>query len=266
MNDRARAVLSLRRGDEARVGPDRIRLLEAIAAQGSISAGGKAIGLTYRAAWDAVRALNNLFGRPLVESHAGGSKGGGAVVTEAGLAVIAGFNKLQRALDDVLDDLGGSLSPPVGGRHRNPFWSIGMKTSARNALRGVVETVTEGAVNCEVTLRISANATVTAIVTMESARELELKPGREAVALIKSSFVVLAPGDTPLRTSARNQLSGVVAAHETGAVNDEVVLELDEGKTIVATITRGSAETLGFSVGERAQALVKASHVILAVD
>jgi molybdate transport system regulatory protein len=141
-----------------------------------------------------------------------------------------------------------------------------MKTSARNALRGVVETVTEGAVNCEVTLRISANAAVTAIVTMESARELELKPGSEAVALIKSSFVILAPGDAPLRTSARNQLSGVVAAHETGVVNDEVVLELDEGKTIVATITRGSAETLGFAVGARALALIKASHVILAVD
>ena len=54
--------------------------------------------------------------------------------------------------------------------------------------------------------------------------------------------------------------------HDEGAVNDEVVLEMELGKTLTATITRGSGEALGFKVGARAQALIKASHVILAVD
>ena len=141
-----------------------------------------------------------------------------------------------------------------------------MKTSARNALRGVVEHVTDGAVNCEVTLRLSPAVALTAIVTRTSAHELGLEPGRDAVALIKSSFVILAPGDTPLRTSARNQLNGVVAHHAEGAVNDEVTVELDEGHRLTATITRGSGEALGFGPGERVQALIKASHIILAVD
>ena len=69
-----------------------------------------------------------------------------------------------------------------------------------------------------------------------------------------------------LRTSARNHLDGVVIRHERGAVNDEVVLEIDDGKTITATITRESADVLGIKPGVRAQALIKASHVILAVD
>jgi molybdate transport system regulatory protein len=141
-----------------------------------------------------------------------------------------------------------------------------MKTSARNALRGLVETVTDGAVNCEVQLRVSPLVLITAIITRASVADLDLHPGREAIALIKSSFVILAPGDETLRTSARNQLMGTIIRHETGVVNDEVVLELDAGKTLTATITRGSGAALGFLIGDRVQALIKASHIILAVE
>ena len=141
-----------------------------------------------------------------------------------------------------------------------------MKTSARNALRGVVSAVTIGQVNAEVTLELADGVELVAIITKESVDELGLAPGREAMALIKSSFVILAPGDAPLRTSARNHLAGTVVRHVEGAVSDEVVLDIGQGKTITATITRHSGQDLGFKVGARAQALIKASHVILAVD
>ena len=140
-----------------------------------------------------------------------------------------------------------------------------MKTSARNALHGVVEAVTDGAVNAEVILRISADTVIVAVVTRESVAELGLAPGRAAMALVKSSFVILAGAEAP-KTSARNCLAGVVTRVVEGAVNDEVVLELDQGKTITATITRESVQHLGLTPGARAHALIKASHVILAVD
>ena len=141
-----------------------------------------------------------------------------------------------------------------------------MKTSARNLLRGVVERVSEGAVNAEVLLAVSSGVQIVAIVTRESVRDLGLAPGREAMAIIKSSFVILAEGAGPLAVSARNRIAGTVLRHQTGAVNDEVVLDIGEGKTITATITRESGETLAFEPGEPAQALITASHVILAVD
>ena len=261
-----RAFLQIRRGADARVGPDRIRLLKAIGEHGSISAGGRAVGQTYRSAWDAVQALNNLFGQPLVISQAGGAKGGGAIITDVGRAVIIGFEKVESDLTALLSDLSRTLADHGGLSGGQMLWSLGMKTSARNALRGMVETVTDGAVNGEVVLRVSPQVAITAVITRASIEDLGLVPGREAVALIKSSFVILAPGEEPLRTSARNQLVGTVIRHLTGAVNDEVVLELDAGKTLTATITRNSGETLGFRVGDRASALVKASHIILAVD
>jgi molybdate transport system regulatory protein len=259
------AILQLRNGPGARVGPDRIRLLAAIAAHGSIAAAAKDVGLSYKGAWDAVQALNNLFERPLVTAQTGGAGGGTACVTAAGDAVLAAYAKVEDGLARIVDQLEQALG---GAEADLPalIWSLRMKTSARNAFRGVVETVTDGAVNAEVTLRVTPALAIVAIITRESVADLGLVPGREAVALIKSSFVILAVGDESLRTSARNTLAGTVIRHEQGAVNDEVVLELEPGKTLTATITRESAEALGFAVGARARALIKASHVILAVD
>ena len=89
---------------------------------------------------------------------------------------------------------------------------------------------------------------------------------QSALALIKASFVILASGGKPIRTSARNQYGGTVIGHVAGAVSDEVALDIGGGKTIVATVTHGSGENIGFKIGDKAQALIKASHVIVAVD
>jgi molybdate transport system regulatory protein len=77
--------------------------------------------------------------------------------------------------------------------------------------------------------------------------------------------VVLAKGEG-LVTSARNQIKGVVAARLDGAVSSEITLAIAEGKKLTATITRDSAEALGLAEGTAVTALVKAPHVILAVE
>lgn len=259
-----RALLQLSKGPDWRVGGARIQLLETIAEKGSISAAAKVVGLSYKGAWDAVQALNNLFEQPLVMARPGGRAGGAAEVTPAGEALISAFHRLEAALSQAAARLGEELSS--GGALDHLAWSLSMKTSARNALRGEVTEIRTGAVNAEVRLKVSDRVEIVAVITRESAKELDLRPGRPALALIKSSFVILAAGDEPLRTSARNCLDGVVVRHDRGAVNDEVVLEIDDGKTITATITRESSDALGVKLGGRAKALVKASHVILAVD
>jgi molybdate transport system regulatory protein len=259
------ASLLLQRAPLGRVGAQRIALLEAIGDHGSISGAAKAVGLSYKGAWDAVQALNNLFEQPLVLAHAGGRDGGKAALSLSGAEAIKGF----RAVEAELARLAAMLDKGVSAGQApltSLMWSLGMRTSARNALRGMVETVTDGAVNAEVIIRIGDGVAITAIITRESVRDLGLVPGREAIALIKSSFVILARGDASLRTSARNQLAGEVIRREDGAVNSEVSLAIGGGKTITATITRESAVALDLRPGEPAIALVKASHVILAVE
>jgi molybdate transport system regulatory protein len=99
----------MNRGDEAaalslridlprgRVGPGKIRLLEAIEREGSISAAGRALGMSYKRAWDLVDALNALIGAPVVETSAGGHRGGGATLTEAGRRLVADYRAIERA-------------------------------------------------------------------------------------------------------------------------------------------------------------------------
>jgi molybdate transport system regulatory protein len=261
-----RAALILRRGAGGQVGAERIALLSAIRSEGSISAAARVLGFSYKGAWDAVQALNNLFERPLVVARTGGRQGGAAEVTVQGAAVIAAFGLLERELAKAMAVVEHNLDRSALPSPTALLWSLSMKTSARNALHGVVASLTDGAVNAEVTLRIGEGQQIVAVITRESVRELGLAPGREAIALIKSSFVILSAGATPPRTSARNALCGVVVRREDGTVNSEIILELEPGKTLTATVTRESAEALALQVGAPACALIKASHIILALE
>ncbi|HEY2048920.1 MAG TPA: TOBE domain-containing protein [Caulobacteraceae bacterium] len=257
-------ALSLRFGG-VRAGEDRLRLLEAIDRLGSITAAGQAVGLSYRAAWDAVQSLNNLFPKPLVAARAGGRSGGAAELTPEGKAALATLRHVQAEIALTLERLERRLGEEAGTVLADP-WRLVMRTSARNALRGVVSDVTHGAVDTEVTLKIHDDVSIVSIISKRSAEDLRLAPGMGVIALIKASFVILAQGDGPYRTSARNALPGTVTSVEEGAVNSEVAVELADGKTLTAIVTRHSAEALELKPGDRVTALVKAPHVILAVE
>ena len=253
-------------GDHASpAGRERIRLLEAVARAGSISGAARAVGLTYKATWDAIDALNNLFGHPVVAAQVGGRRGGGATLTPVGLRVIETFHRLEGELARALKALGSDLSG-TGISANTLMWSFLMRTSARNALRCTVGAVAEGEVTAEVTLALAEGTVLTAIITRESVRELGLVAGREAVALIKSSFVMLAPAGEEGRTSVRNRIGGTINRREDSPINTEISLDIGGGKTLTAIITTRSADDLGLRVGAPAVALIDAAHVILAVD
>lgn len=135
--------------------------------------------------------------------------------------------------------------------------------SARNQLPATVKTVKKGAVNDEITLELAGGATLTAIITSESTQNLGLAAGKEAVAVIKASSVLVSTDET-LRLSARNQLAGTVSRIETGAVNSEVDVKVGSN-TFVAIITKHSAEEMKLAVGQAVNVIVKASHVLVGV-
>jgi len=256
------AAVSLRRGLSPKVSLERVALIEAGDELGSISAAAKRMGLSYKGAWDIVQALNNLFDAPLIEAAPGGKAGGAAQVTPRGREVVTAFRRVQGQVDAALAKLEAGFAGDVT---RDLFWSLGMRTSARNALRGEISRITTGTVSSEVGLTVAPGVEIISILTRRSVEELDLAKGKPAIALIKSSFVVLAKGEN-LRTSARNQIAGKVTSREDGAVNSEIVLDIGGAKTLTATITLESAETLEIAAGDTVTALVKAPHVILAVE
>lgn len=257
--------LWLHAGGQTLGGAARIAPLAAIGETGSITRAAKAVGLSYKGAWDAIDTMNNLAGEPLVLRATGGKGGGGTTLTPRATALIAAFRAIEREHRRFID----AASAAVEGFEVN--WKligrIGMKTSARNQLFGKVLAVKHGAVNDEVVLALPGEHTITAVVTHESVQELGLAPGVDACALVKASWVVLAVEDgSPLRLSARNQLQGVVETVTRGAVNSEVLLALDGGMTLAAIVTNDSVDALGLAQGVSAVAAFKASSVILAVN
>lgn len=80
---------------EGRLGRGKIELLSHIRETGSISAGGRAMDMSYRRAWLLVDEMNRLFRQPVVESQRGGKQGGGAVLTPFGVALIAHYQAME---------------------------------------------------------------------------------------------------------------------------------------------------------------------------
>ncbi len=93
-----KAILSLRIdfAEGRRLGPGKVLLLEAVDEHGSISAAGRAIGMSYKRAWDLLDEMNRIFAGPVVDPKSGGKQGGGATLTELGQRVIATYRKMEK--------------------------------------------------------------------------------------------------------------------------------------------------------------------------
>ena len=138
-----------------------------------------------------------------------------------------------------------------------------MRISARNQLLGQGIKVQEGAVNGIVTLEF-AGETITGTISMASINELELVPGKKAVAIIKATEVMIGIGDMTL--SARNKITGIVSNINEGAVNAIVTLDIAGGNKISATISMAAVKELGLTVGTKAVAVIKATSVMFGVE
>jgi molybdate transport system regulatory protein len=190
-----------------------------------------------------------------VPPNAGGNTGGAATVTQRGLAVIRAFREVEREIGAALSRLEAGLAEP------DLFWSLGLRTSARNALRGTVVAIQDGEVTARVVIDLGDGVEIVSIITRRSREELRLAVGKPAIALIKSSFVILA-GEAPAEGGA-NRLVVTVADREDGREVSEISLSLSAGKTLVATAPV-SATLPG--PGEQVVVTVSPSNVILAVE
>lgn len=94
-NNERRVFIRFELASGPRIGPGKIALLEAIAETGSISAGARRLGMSYRKAWLLIDTFNNTFREPVISTETGGDHGGGAVLTETGREVVRLFRELE---------------------------------------------------------------------------------------------------------------------------------------------------------------------------
>jgi molybdate transport system regulatory protein len=162
------------------LGKGGVSILKAIKRHGSITEAAKHAGISYKYAWDRISDMEKAFGEPFLKTRRGGKMGGGgAELTETALTLIKDYNRIEKYIERVLRD--------------SEYWEmIGLKISARNRLKGIVEDVEKGPVTSKVKIKIKAPVTITAVITKEAVEDLEIKPGEKVEAVIKSTEVMVA--------------------------------------------------------------------------
>lgn len=240
-----------------------ISLLEAIAECNSINQAAKIVGVSYKSAWEHVEKLNNLSSQALVIRMAGGSGGGGTILTHAGLLFLERTQLLRREFKRFMALFAGG--PEEALQLLKTIRKFEMKLSARNIWSGQVAAIQAGAVNSIVEIALKGGDAIVSVITNASVERLELQPGKEVLAIVKASSVLIGRDLQKDHLSARNILNGTVAHVVEGAVNDEITIKLAGGSTVTAIITRESVHRLGLAPGGEAQAVIKASSVLLAI-
>jgi molybdate transport system regulatory protein len=258
-------TVSFKKTDMEFLGSDRIALLEKIDEFGSITKAAKAVGISYKKAWDTMVTINDLSENPLFIRTTGGKSGGGTILTEEGREVIRTYRIIQEEHDKFLTNLEDKMGD-VNVSSLNKFIKkISMQVSARNIFAGIVTKIVRGEVKSEVTLALKGGNHIVAMVTNESVDTLGLIEGSDAYAIVKSGSVIIGAGQGEIKVSIRNKLPGKIVSIAQGAVNTELNVELSGRNTISAVITNECAKSLELKEGDQVSAMFKASSVILGV-
>jgi molybdate transport system regulatory protein len=238
-------------------------LLQAVQDTGSLHKAARAAGYSYKGAWLVLEAAANMAHAPLIETATGGSGGGGTRLTPAAQQLMAAWAALHTRHQEFLATQEAWLLQQTA--LASLLRRMSMKTSARNQFAGTITHVHTGTASAEVTLVTSAGQHITAAMTAATAQRLQLKPGQEAIALIKASEVVLVTDFGGYTLADNNQLHGTIARVQKGAVSSLVGITLQGGATVTASVTNDAVEALDLTVGQRATATFKAYAVMLAV-
>lgn len=256
-------LLALRSNGRLLIGRERITLLEAVIEHGSITKAAEIAGFSYKTAWDAVNAINNLLPRPAFITHTGGPRGGGAEATEEGRRLIHAFRLLEEKLGKITNAI---VEDGLPNDEDLLFWGLAMKLSVSNAFHSKIVEIMRNSISAEILLSIGQNCEIMSDMSIATANELLLTVGKSAVALINSASITLFRGDDVPKNSASNKVAGNVMSWTEGENDTEIMVDIGDTKTLLAKIPKEAARELRLEPGSKVWATFSASQVILACD
>lgn len=238
----------------------RIELLFAISKEGSITKAAKEVPMSYKAAWDAINAMNNLSPMPIVDRETGGKGGGGTRLTPYGENLLKTYRILKQEQKKFMNSLANMTDMDTGTL--KTIGRFAMQISARNQIQGVIEYIGKGAVNAEVFVKLKSGYTLVSVITNGAVNGMDLKIGDEVSAIFKSSSVLITT-DMSLNISARNKFQGSVESIYSGEVNSELIIDIGNSDKIASVITSGSIKNLNITQGSVVSAIIKATDVMI---
>ncbi|TJY63312.1 LysR family transcriptional regulator [Sinimarinibacterium sp. CAU 1509] len=240
----------------------RIDLLEAVDHHGSISQAAKAVGMSYKGAWDAIDTMNNQADEALVARTPGGRRGGGTHLTAYGKRVVALVRAIEQEYQQALSLLNERVEKH--GRdfaeYQRLLQRFSLQTSARNHWVGTITAIRADRVRTEVEIALDARLSIVAHVTTDSARRLGIQPGVDIAALVKAVAVQI-DTDTA-RNTPPNRLVGTIARCSQEGGRSEVSIDLPGGRTITAVVSDAAGVSL--RAGRKVVASFEPRSVLLA--
>lgn len=238
----------------------RIELLFAIEKCGSISKAAKEVPMSYKKAWEAVNAMNNLSSKAVVQTETGGKGGGGTSLTPYGKNLLKTYLVLKQEQKKFLENLKNITDIDTGTL--KTIGRLAMQISARNQISGVIKEINTENVNAEICVKLKSGYTLVSNITKGAVNNLNLKQNDEVTAIFKSNTVLVST-DTNLNISARNKFNGVIEAINEGEINSELIINIGNEDKIASIITTNSIKTLNLNIGSKICAIIKASDVMI---
>ncbi|QLC50982.1 molybdenum-dependent transcriptional regulator [Methanolobus zinderi] len=158
------------------IGAGKVALLKAIDEERSLRKACKKLDISYKHAWNVLNNMNERLGSDVVRTVRGG-KDQGTFLTEAGRQLIREYELNRDFVEGTMKDEGS-------------WENIGLKLSARNKIPGKVVSVEKEGLVSKISIEIEPSA-LTSIITSEAVERLDIKPGDDVFAIIKSTEVLV---------------------------------------------------------------------------
>ncbi|MEI7345147.1 molybdenum-dependent transcriptional regulator [Dickeya chrysanthemi] len=270
----AEILLTLKLQQRLFADPRRIALLKQVQQTGSISQGARLADISYKSAWDAINEMNQLSEQTIVERTTGGKGGGGAVLTRYGERLLQLYDllgQIQQKAFDVLQDDTLPLDSLLAAIAR-----FSLQTSARNQFFGTVLERDRQQVQQHLSILLADGHTrIQGALTQQSADRLQLTSGKEVLALIKAPWVTVTPqteptpahDNVPAHDNAPahdNVLPGRISSLQPGSAHSEVLVTLEGGEVVCATLSNDEVTRQGLQPGMAVYASFNADQVIIA--
>lgn len=227
----------------------RIKLLDAIQKHGSLIAAARALPIPYKIAWAYLDSINNLADEPLLIRSEESPDACYRQLTPYAQRLVSMYQTLSAEYQASNVSLASSMANKTKfistheiAHFQKLMRRMSFRSSERNQLIGVVTAITPGKVNSLVYVNISAQLSITAMISCESVCELNLTVGSEVAVLIKASQITVCQQPLPA-SDLTNQFTGKLTQVHNGEIYSELCIELDDQKrvsTIVANETLSS--------------------------
>ncbi|MDF7671519.1 TOBE domain-containing protein [Orbaceae bacterium ESL0721] len=266
-------LLTLKIQQQLFIDPRRIALLKALAKTASLNQAAKQVGISYKTAWDAIKAINQLSPNPFVISSTGGKGGGSTRLSAYAVRFLQLYDlltTLQHNAFSILSDDDLPLNDLLTTTAK-----LSLQTSARNQLYGTVTGIEMDNIAGFVTVKLSDNRThLKVFITKASVERLKLDIDKSVLLLIKAPLIELASQKSSLQKSTLQKSTNksensnrITAIIENITHNNhwcEFQLKIDENLILYVSKEITEIEALNLNVGNKVTLIIDPEHIIIA--